>query len=323
MAVTKLTDIVQHDKEFLATVMQKMTDKSVLRAAGVIANNPDLDARAAGAGKITSIPFYNTLTQTESSVGSDDDSAQLTLGKITQGEQLAVRNFRNAGWSSMDLVAQLLADDPMDAIAARVGEYWAQDEERMVLSMLKGILADDEAGSDVLYAGDGLGNLDIDLLIDAAGTAGDAAGQFNTLIIHSAIHRQLQKTQANAYVPKAATDLGFATYAGYRLVVTDLMPLSAGVYTSVLCAPGAVLAGEAAAKVPVAAVRDELAGNGSGQDKLITRRQFILHPNGMKFDSGSVAGNSPTNAELENAANWSQAYARKNIGLAFIKSAIV
>lgn len=315
MATTKLTDLIAHDKEFLATVREKMVDKSVLRAAGIVVGNAELDARADGAGVVTSIPFWKTLTQTESTVGSDDDTAKITAGKIAQGEQVAVRNFRNGAWSAMDLAGALIGDDPMAAIAARVGEYWAVDEEKMAISILKGILAGDEAGSDVLYAGDGLSDLDIDLLIDAAGTAGDAASQFTALITNSATHRKLQKTQANAYVPKASTDLGFAMYAGYRLVVNDLMP--SGV--SVLAAPGAMLVGEGSAKNPVAVARDEFAGNGSGQETLINRRQFILHPNGLKFNQSAIGSTSPTNAEYEEAAQWTQVYQRKNIGFAFVK----
>lgn len=315
MATTRLTDLIAHDKEFLATVREAMTAKARLRAAGIVVGSPALDERANGAGVVTSIPFWKALDQNESAVGSDDDSVSLAADKISQGEQIAVRNFRNRAWSAMDLAGALIADDPMAAIAARVGEYWAVDEEKMVISILKGILAADEAGSDVLYAGDGTAALDLDLIIDACGTAGDAAGQFNTLIMHSSKHRLLQKTQANAYVPKAQTDLGFAQYAGYNIVVNDLMPST----LTVVAAPGAILAGEGAAKSPVAVARNEAAGNGSGQETLYNRRQFILHPNGLKFNQSSIASTSPSNAEYEEAAQWTQAYQRKNIGLAFIK----
>jgi len=323
MATTQLSNLVAHDKEFLATVFEKMADKSVLRSAGIIVNSPVLNERANGAGKLTSAPFWNSLTQTESSVGSDDPDASITAGNIAQGEMIAVRNFRNAAWSVMDLAGALVGDDPMDAIAQRVAEYWANDEERMVISILKGILASDVAGSDVLYVGNGTSDvLNYDLLVDAIGTAGDAASQFNTLVMHSAVHRKLQKDEANDYIAASKTDLGFATYAGFRIVVNDLMPLSSGVYTSVVCAPGAILAGEGQAKNPIAVARNEAAGNGSGQETLYNRRQFILHPNGLKFNSSSIGLASPTNAEFEEAAQWTQAYARKNIPLAFIKSVL-
>jgi Major capsid protein 13-like len=323
MATTQLSDLVAHDKEFLATVAEKMTDLSVLRNAGVIVNSPVLNERANGAGKLTSIPFWNTLTQTESAVGSDDPDVSITPGKIAQGEMIAVRNFRNSAWSAMNLAGALIGDDPMGAIAQRVAEYWANDEERMVISILKGILAADVAGSDVLYVGNGTTDvLNYSLLVDAAGTAGDAASQFKVLVMHSDVHRKMQKDEENDYIPASKTDLGFATYAGFRIVISDLMPKASSVYTSVLCAPGAILAGEGQAKRPIAVAFNEAAGNGSGQESLYHRRQFILHPNGLKFNSSSIGAASPTNAEFEEAAQWTQAYGRKNIPLAFIKSVL-
>ena len=44
---------------------------------------------------------------------------------------------------------------------------------------------------------------------------------------------------------------------------------------------------------------------------LINRRRYILHPRGVKFTSASVAGDSPTNAELETAANWVRVWESK------------
>jgi hypothetical protein len=38
-----------------------------------------------------------------------------------------------------------------------------------------------------------------------------------------------------------------------------------------------------------------------------------MHPRGVKFTSASVAGANPTNAELENAANWVRVWENKNV----------
>jgi hypothetical protein len=45
----------------------------------------------------------------------------------------------------------------------------------------------------------------------------------------------------------------------------------------------------------------------------INRRRFILHPRGVKFASASVAGDSPTNPELDPRANWTRVYEYKNV----------
>ena len=45
----------------------------------------------------------------------------------------------------------------------------------------------------------------------------------------------------------------------------------------------------------------------------INRRRYLLHPRGVKFNSASVAGTSPTNAELETASNWTRVFENKNV----------
>ena len=44
----------------------------------------------------------------------------------------------------------------------------------------------------------------------------------------------------------------------------------------------------------------------------------ILHPRGVKFTSASVAGDSPTAAELETATNWVRVWENKNVRLVAI-----
>jgi hypothetical protein len=51
---------------------------------------------------------------------------------------------------------------------------------------------------------------------------------------------------------------------------------------------------------------------------LINRRRYILHPRGVKFTSASVAGDSPTDAELENGANWTRVFENKNVRMVAI-----
>ena len=52
---------------------------------------------------------------------------------------------------------------------------------------------------------------------------------------------------------------------------------------------------------------------------LINRRRFILHPRGVKFNSAAVAGDSPTNAELENGANWTRVFENKNVRIVAVE----
>jgi hypothetical protein len=54
--------------------------------------------------------------------------------------------------------------------------------------------------------------------------------------------------------------------------------------------------------------RDTLAGD----DILVHRRHFIMHPRGVRF-TGSPVGVSPSTAELQLGANWAKVWEDKNI----------
>jgi hypothetical protein len=69
-----------------------------------------------------------------------------------------------------------------------------------------------------------------------------------------------------------------------------------------------------------AVVSNELAGNGSGQETLVTRRQWIVHPIGYQFDYVSTANNAPTYAELKTGSLWTRSSNRKAIKIAVLKS---
>jgi len=67
------------------------------------------------------------------------------------------------------------------------------------------------------------------------------------------------------------------TYLGKRVIVDDGLPAADGVYTTYIFGEGAFGLGEGAAPVPTEFDRDSLAGD----DIMINRRHFILHPRGV------------------------------------------
>jgi hypothetical protein len=73
-------------------------------------------------------------------------------------------------------------------------------------------------------------------------------------------------------------------------------------------------------EVPVEAIRKPEAGNGGGVETLHNRRHALIHPNGFRFTSASVAAKSPTWTELSTATNWDRKYQRKNIKIAVLDS---
>jgi hypothetical protein len=114
------------------------------------------------------------------------------------------------------------------------------------------------------------------------------------------------------------------TFQGRRVVVDDNLPTRAGttdgtVYTSYLFGQGAFAKGSAHLdSTPLqggfGTEGVEMARSALDSDTLlINRRRYLLHPRGVKFTSASVAGDTPTNAELETASNWTRVWENKNV----------
>ena len=335
MAVTRLSDLIV-PTIFASDYLVETKAKAAVFTSGLVTDDPLMGSLCkANQGSIFNVPFYKDLADTEANIGSDDPATNSTPQNITTGQDIATKHFRNQSWSTMDLEAALASSDPMGRIKGRVSGYWARQYNKTAINTLTGVLNANVAQN----SGDMVKNVATDavgapavgelmsasLILDAKQTMGDAADTLKILMVHSVVYTNLQKQSLIAFIPNDKANIGFGTYLGYTLVVDDNLPAVAGTnrvtYTSVLSAPGSLKYGFGAPLNPVEVERKASAGNGEGQEVLYTRQHFAIHPAGIKWTSSSMAGKSPTFAELTTAANWGRVYAeRKQIGLAFLKT---
>lgn len=312
MAGTKLADIIV-PSVFTEYVDQRTAELSAMRQSGIIATDPVIQQRMQGGGNFVNIPFWNDLS------GADEvlsDSAALTPDKIAADDDIGVKLFRGRAWSANDLAGWVSGSDPMGAIGDRVAEYWARREQVALLSTLTGIFATGGAlaASHVLsvHATDALSG---DIILDGKQLLGDSGGKLTAIAMHSAKYTALQKANLIQYVRDSEAQLSFPVYLGYRVIVDDGCPVevisgtpSYNAYTSYLFGMGAV-AGANMVLEPEKAVepdRDSLAGD----DILITRRTFMMHVRGVKYQ---VSTTNPTNTVLSTAGSWGKVYDDKNI----------
>lgn len=329
MAVTQISDVIVPDV-FNPYVIERTAELTALYMGGIVQNNPELNRLATAGGSLINMPFWDDLT------GDDEvlsDSGSLTPAKITSGQDIAALLMRGKAWQVNDLARALSGDDPMGAIGNLVAEYWARRNQAVLLSSMTGVIADNVAND----SGDMVQNIanedaasailtqrvSLDAIIDAGGTLGDAESKLTGIAVHSDVYRALRKQKALDEIQATDGSLVVRTVDGLAVVVDDGLPKVAGStsgfkYTSYLFGAGAFGYGMGGAPVPTETDRDSLAGN----DILVNRQHFLLHPRGVKFASGSVAGSSPTNAELANAANWDRVYDRKNVRMAVLISNI-
>lgn len=332
MATTRLSDVIV-PAVFNPYVIQRTAQLSALFRSGIVQPAPEIDILAQGASNLVTMPFWNDLSG-RSNVGSDDPGVSSTPDKIGASKDAAQKHFRNKSWAAMNLTGVMAGSDPMGAIGDLVADYWARDMQTTLIKTLDGVIADNIAanGGDMVYsvATDAVGaptsaeKISATVILTAKQTMGDAAGKLTAIAMHSVLHTSLQLQGLIAFIPNDKADVGWGTYLGYTVIVDDSCPAVAGTnritYTSYMFGVGAIGYGEGSPKVPTAVTREEMLGNGEGQETLYQRKHFILHPRGIRWTQASMAGQSPTDAELIDPANWLRVYERKNVRFVAIKT---
>lgn len=322
MAATKITNVIVPEV-FNPYVVEKTAELANFYMGGIISTGPELNALAAQGGKLVNMPFWKDLT------GDDEvlsDSGALTVNNITSGKDVAALLMRGKAWGVNDLASALSGDrDIMGKIGSLVADFWARSYQKTLVSSLTGVIADNVAANSgdmvvnvALETTVGAVKFDGDLFVDGQATFGDALGMLSGMAMHSDTYNYLKKTDNISFEKESNGATEITTYRGLRVVVDDKLPKVAGTtsgfkYTTYLFGSGAFALGQGNAPTPTETDRDSLAG----EDILITRNHFIMHPRGIAY-TGTAAGSSPTNAELAVATAWSRVYERKNVRIAAV-----
>lgn len=306
MAKTKISDVIVPEV-FNPYVVQRTMELSALYNSGIVANNPELDRLATSGGSTINMPYWEDLN------GDDEvlsDSGALTPDKITAGQDIAVLLMRGKAWSANDLAKALSGDDPMAAIGDLVAEYWSRRMQTTLINLLTGAFAASNMSNkvkDISAATGDAAKINGETFLDALQLMGDAKDKLTGVIMHSATETQLRKNNL-IQTELDSNNKPISYFMEKRVIVDDSCPVTSEAYTTYLFGQGAIGLGNGAAPVPTETDRDSLAGD----DILINRKHYILHPRGVKW-IGTATGSSPTNAELATGTNWSRVYEDKAI----------
>ena len=330
---TELIDIFVPEV-FASYQVNDSVEKTAFVESGVVALNPELDARAKAGGFLTTVPFWNDLdANIEPNYSNTAFSDIATPQKINSGEMTSRISYLNEGFSSSDLNKELAGSDPMLRISNRVDSYWDRQFQRRILAVAIGLYNDNiaantgdmtvDVSSQVLNTIVEANRFGASSFIDAQYTLGDAAGQLGVLAVHSVIMRKMVKDQLIEFVRDAEGNLMYSSYMGTRVIVDDGMPtFGTGInrkFLSILFGQGAIGYGRGTPKVPAEVERYADRANGGGVEVLWSRKTWLIHPGGFDFLSATITapGLSPTWANLQLATNWARVLDRKKIPMAF------
>lgn len=324
MPIAKLADMLPEPSEWNAYIEVATTQKSELFASGIIADNSaELGTKLEGPTVI--MPFFNDLDS-----GDDhgevqlDDTQDLTVDGISVDKDIAVKTLRGKAYGATDLSGDLSSADPLTAIQNRFAAWWVRRYQVGLLATLKGALGAASMASNVLDISGGTGDaakFDTESFIDASFLLGDMSGGLTAMAVHSATLKTMVKLDLIDTIQDSQTGLTIPTYMGKRVIVDDSMPVSGTgadrVFTTYLFGAGAIGYASGSPKVPVETGRDGL--KLMGQDWIINRKQWVMHPRGIRWIGTAAKASGPSNAELATSTNWERCYDAKLIRLAAFK----
>lgn len=317
---TLLADVIVPDV-FNPYFREASTRLNAFFASGVVQTVPDLTLGEGGSQ--VQMPFWKALGERAQLLDDNDD---LEIRKVQTGKDVAVLNARGLVYGGSDLAAALAGDDPMAAIAAGVAENWAAELNFQLIATLKGAFASLAAESpsgnnvhDISLLSGAAAYIDGESFIDATQTLGDMKSRLVAVAMHSAVNAWLAKQGLIETFRDADGVVQYETFMGKRVIVDDAIEPTAGVYDTYLFGPGAIGFAEGEPKVPTETGREPL--KGGGQDFLVTRRHYVLHPRGIKW-VGTPTKLTPSDQELATYSNWTRVYEPKNIRMALLRHKI-
>lgn len=333
MATTSLSNVVI-PQVFDAYTRQQTTVKSALLNSAVLVTSTNFDALAASESTVVTMPHFNPFAWTESDVVSDDSAQKGGLSNVTASAQVAQKDYRAKAWSAMELTSAVIGEDVPAYIADVASTYWTQDIQQNVLAKLKGIELDNIAndggdmvinvGNDATGAATDAQSVTINTILDACQTMGDSADKLGVIVFHSQVFTNLMKREPGSFQAPSAT-VPFTTYYGKRVVIDDTGLMAQGTnrktYTTYILGQGAFGYGEAQFGRGTTIGYDDHSGNNGGEEKLFTRKQLLIHPQGFTCNAAITApARSPTLAQYAAASAFDRVFPRKNVPIAILKT---
>lgn len=326
---TRISDVII-PQEFTDYQLAESMQRTALFQSGILVPNGVIQEQLNAGAESFSVPHWLDVGSGSGAdapnLSNDDPDDMATPSKLAADKIQVRKAFLHKSWSAMSLASQLAGSNPLEAVQGRVSTWWDRAHQARLVASLAGIQAANAAGDDDMTldisAETGEKNkFSAKAVIRAAGTMGDAMGDVAGIAMHSDTYQKALEDDLIEFVKPSAGSLAMPTFRGLAVTVDDGMPEDTGVYTSVLFAAGSVGYGVAEPRYAPGTELERIAaaGQGGGQDVLHSRVVSAIAPAGFSFTSTSVAGESPSLAELEMATNWSRVLERKAVGLAFLK----
>lgn len=138
MPITTIADMQIVPEKFSQYVVDRTTALNTFIGSGIAAPDNAVEQLINGTpegGRFIQLPMWNALDGEEDVFGEDD----VSIGNITTKEARATLLIRQRAWGNSDLARVLGGADPMGAVAQLIADWKNTREQKVYLSILKGI----------------------------------------------------------------------------------------------------------------------------------------------------------------------------------------
>ena len=328
MAITTIADMQIVPEKFSQYVVDKTTEKNTFVNSGIATPDAIVAQLISGTpegGRFIQLPMWNPLEGEEDVFGEED----VSVGNITTKEARATLLIRQRAWGTTDLAHVLGGADPMGAIAQLISDWRNTREQKIYLSIMKGIFNTTNGAlkdhvNDISAGTGEAGYISREATLDTKQLLGDHYTSLGMVFVHSATYTYLQKKELilrQPYVNPVGETVEIETFMGYRVIVDDGMPVVDGVYDSYFMGNGAFIRQDGTPQgfIGTETDRDKI----GAKNYLINRWCQIIHPRGLSWVSNgeykNTANKYPANADLEVPTNWELVVNHKKVALACMR----
>lgn len=306
------TDVSFDLAQFTTLFNTEMANNDVLSQIGALHNDASLQTYALTSSATTMGYDCYQPSLTANSGSPVVVNYDATLTNATRSvEQTMVTIGRKYSFATNELADYLTLADPELEVAKFTASFWRRQMNKSLIKVLTGSMAT-SAMSNMVYNISTSGTIASEnrltptTLLTAIQNKFGAAFKAAGLLVHSNLYKSLVSQNVISYVRTSNSSVLTPTFMGIQLYVDDLLTAgSNSTYTSFMLGEKSIVTADAKEDTPFAIVTD---GTVPTRQYLVMKKRFIRQPYGLSFNSTSIGGTSPTDAELAASMNWTLNY---------------
>lgn len=323
------------DKEVFTDYMQEQSMlNNALIASGVLVYDPKIAEMVGSKNNVGTVPFFTNIDD-ESDALNDNGKTDNVPTELKGKKQTFMAIARMKAWKENTYTRYLTGKSPLHNLANNlVTPYWRNQWEKDLFAIIKGVLGVEGMQTHITNIATTSGDItdankiNLTSHLDLGQKAkGDQRGKFSLFVCHSQIatnYKKLELIENRKFIlPVSNMEVELPVLGNMIVLETDTGTVDTSkegfpVYHSYMLGAGAILTADKQVFNPYDVAYDP--ETNGGVEKLYTKQAKVLHPNGFSMKVDNIEDESPTRAELANAANWELRLDAKAITIAEIIS---